>query len=53
MQVNHTSNWDCSANYAETDNPWPKEYEWYFSDPKPWNSPENFTVNYLISSGRE
>jgi hypothetical protein len=53
MQINHASKWDCSANLDGKNNIWDKEYETYADEPKPFNTPETFTVNYLIQSGRE
>jgi hypothetical protein len=53
VQTNHVSRWDCSGNYDGKNNIWDKKYGWYFNEPVPWNTPDTFTVNYLISSGRE
>lgn len=53
VQTNHMSRADCSANYDGKNNIWDKQYDWYFNEEKPWNTPDTFTVNYLISSGRE
>ena len=28
------------------------KYDWYFNTAKEWNTPEAFTVNFLIQSAR-
>lgn len=49
MQLTHASMWDCPPGYAENYVP---KYDWYFNTAKPWNTPETFTINYLIKSAR-
>ena len=48
FQLNHVSKWDGPDAYM-----WPDfgVKHWYVDEPREWNTPENFTINYLISSG--
>ncbi|MGH7820386.1 MAG: outer membrane lipoprotein-sorting protein, partial [Candidatus Binatia bacterium] len=48
FQLNHVSKWDAPDAYL-----WPDfgVKHWYVDEPREWNTPENFSVNYLISSG--
>ena len=47
FQLNHTSKWDCPDGYLY---PNVGVKHWYFNMPKEWNTPDNFTINYLIKS---
>ena len=47
FQLNHTSKWDCPDGYLY---PNVGVKHWYFNQPKEWNTPDNFTINYLIKS---
>ena len=49
MQISHSSKWDCPPGYKEYYMP---KYDWYFNTAKEWNTPEAFTVNFLIQSAR-
>ena len=49
MQITHSSKWDCPPGYDEYYVP---KYDWYFNTAKEWNTPEAFTVNFLIQSAR-
>ena len=49
MQISHTSKWDCPPGYKEYYVP---KYDWYFNTSKEWNTPEAFTINFLIQSAR-
>ena len=49
MQLTHASMWDCPPGYKENYVP---KYDWYFNTAKDWNTPETFTINYLIRSAR-
>ena len=48
FQMNHVTKWDGPDAYL-----WPEFgiKNWYVDEPREWNTPENFTINYLISSG--
>ncbi|MGH7857396.1 MAG: DUF1329 domain-containing protein, partial [Candidatus Binatia bacterium] len=48
FQLDHVSKWDAPDAYL-----WPDfgVKHWYVDEPREWNTPENFSVNYLISSG--
>ncbi|MGH7858528.1 MAG: hypothetical protein ACREQY_14485, partial [Candidatus Binatia bacterium] len=47
FQLNHTSKWDCPDGYLY---PNLGVKHWYFNEPKEWNTPDTFSVNYLIKS---
>jgi uncharacterized protein DUF1329 len=47
MQLNHTSHWDCPDGYLY---PNVGVKHWYHNAPRDWNTPDNFTINYLIKS---
>jgi hypothetical protein len=47
MQLNHTSKWDCPDGYLY---PNLGVKHWYHNTPKEYNTPETFTINYLIKS---
>ena len=47
MQLNHTSHWDCPDGYLY---PNVGVKHWYHNVPRDWNTPDNFTINYLIKS---
>jgi hypothetical protein len=47
FQLNHTSKWDCPDGYLY---PNVGVKHWYFNQKKEWNTPDNFTINYLIKS---
>jgi hypothetical protein len=47
MQLNHTSKWDCPDGYLY---PNTGVKHWYHNTPKEWNTPDTFTINYLIKS---
>lgn len=49
MQISHSSKWDCPPGYKEYYVP---KYDWYFNTAKEWNTPEAFTINFLIQSAR-
>jgi hypothetical protein len=47
MQISHSSKWDCPPGYKEY---YVLKYDWYFNTAKEWNTPETFTINFLIQS---
>jgi len=47
MQLNHTSKWDCPDGYLY---PNTGVKHWYHNTAKEWNTPDTFTINYLIKS---
>jgi uncharacterized protein DUF1329 len=47
MQLNHVSKWDVPDAYLY---PNPGVKHWYHDTPRDWNTPDNFTINYLIKS---
>ena len=47
MQLNHASHWDCPDGYLY---PNVGVKHWYHNVPRDWNTPDNFTINYLIKS---
>jgi len=47
MQLNHTTKYDVPDAYLY---PALGIKHWYFDEPKDWNNPDNFTINYLIQS---
>jgi hypothetical protein len=47
VQLNHTSHWDCPDGYLY---PNIGVKHWYYNEPKEWNTPDTFTINYLIKS---
>jgi len=47
MQLNHASKWDVPDAYLYPD---PGVKHVYADEPKDWNTPDNFTINYLIKS---
>jgi hypothetical protein len=46
-QLSHTSKWDCPDAYLA---PNVGIKHWYMNEPKDYNQPDNFTINYLIKS---
>jgi hypothetical protein len=46
-QLNHSSKWDCPDGYLY---PNIGVKHWYHNTAKEWNTPDNFTINYLIKS---
>jgi uncharacterized protein DUF1329 len=48
FQLNHVSKWDAPDAYL-----FPNfgVKHWYVDQPREWNTPENFTINFLINSG--
>jgi hypothetical protein len=46
-QLNHVSKWDCPDGYLY---PNVGVKHWYHDTEKEWNTPDNFTINYLIKS---
>jgi uncharacterized protein DUF1329 len=47
MQLNHASKWDAPDGYLY---PNPGVGHGYVDEPRDWNTPDNFTINYLIKS---
>ena len=47
MQIIHSSKWDCPPGYKEY---YVLKYDWYFNTAKEWNTPDTFTINFLIQS---
>ena len=47
FQLQHASKWDGPDGYL-----WPDHgiKHWYVDQPREWNMPETFTINYLITS---
>jgi len=48
FQLNHVTKWDGPDAYLF---PTFGQKNWYVDEPRDWNTPENFTINYLMSSG--
>jgi hypothetical protein len=46
-QLNHTTKYDVPDAYMYPDL---GVKHWYIDEPKEWNTPDNFTINYLIRS---
>jgi hypothetical protein len=49
MQISHSSKWDCPPGYKEY---YVLKYDWYFNTAKEWNTPDTFSINFLIQSAR-
>ena len=47
MQLNHASNWDVPGCVSL---PEYRRGARYVDEPRDWNTPDNFTINYLIKS---
>ena len=47
MQLNHASKWDAPDAYLYTN---PGIGHGYVDEPRDWNTPDTFTINYLIKS---
>ncbi len=47
MQLNHASKWDAPDAYLY---PNPGVGHGYVDEPRDWNTPDTFTINYLIKS---
>jgi len=49
VQLNHVSPWDAPSGYSK---PMDWRNEWYFNENVRINTPETFTISYLIQSAR-
>jgi hypothetical protein len=47
FQLNHVTKWDAPDAYMAPDF---GIKHWYVDEPREWNTPETFTINYLITS---
>ena len=50
LQLAHATKWDGPSGYARSADEWTQE--WYFNEQTPINTPEAFSVNFLIRSAR-
>ena len=50
LQLAHATKWDGPSGYAQSSSEWTQE--WYFNEQTPINTPEAFSVNFLIRSAR-
>ncbi len=50
LQLAHATKWDAPSGYSRSASEWTQE--WYFNEQTPINTPEAFSVNFLIRSAR-
>ena len=50
VQLAHSTKWDAPSGYAKSKEEWTQE--WYFNEATEINTPEAFSVNFLIRSAR-